>query len=62
MRLTHKTPETFLAAQIPPVLRKTGMALEYSIYLNNLRFVAHGKVLIPTNARSINAQTQQGKQ
>ena len=35
MRLTHKTPESFLAAQIPPVLRKTGMALEHSIYLNN---------------------------
>jgi hypothetical protein len=35
MRLTHATPDTFLAKQIPPVLRKTGMALEHSIYLNN---------------------------
>ena len=47
MRLTHKTPETFLAAQIPPVLRKMGMALEHSIYLNNfcrrrLRTARHG--------------------
>jgi hypothetical protein len=35
MRLTHNTPESFLAAQIPPVLRKTGMALEHSMYINN---------------------------
>jgi len=35
MRLTHDTPESFLAAQIPPVLRRTGMALEHSLYINN---------------------------
>lgn len=35
MRLTHATPDTFLATQIPPVLRRTGMVLEHSIYLNN---------------------------
>jgi hypothetical protein len=35
MRLTHNTPESFLSKQIPPVLRRTGMALEHSIYLNN---------------------------
>jgi len=35
MKHTHNTPESFLAAQVAPVLRKTGMNLEESLYLNN---------------------------
>ena len=35
MKQTHGTPEAYLATQVPPVLRATGMALEESLYLNN---------------------------
>jgi len=31
MRLTHKTPESFLAAQIPPVLSRTTFSTRFTI-------------------------------
>ena len=35
MKQTHGTPEAFLATKVPPVLRKTGMALETNLYVNS---------------------------
>ena len=34
MKQTHGTPEAYLASQVPPVLRKTGMELERNLYVN----------------------------
>ena len=35
MLQTHGTPEAYLATKIPPVLRRTGMELERSLYVNS---------------------------
>lgn len=44
MRHTHTNPETFLASQVQPVLRKTGMNLEESLYVQNFltKTIAYG--------------------
>jgi len=35
MKQTHGTPEAYIATQVPPVLRKTGMEFERSLFINN---------------------------
>ena len=50
MRLTHDTPESYLAAQIPPVLRKTGMALEHRMPFKTHYFVFSDIVLYGTTS------------